>query len=273
MKKLISILLVLMITVAAFTCCHVSAADNDDILVITDAGTVLASLEVGNEFIYRVGVNSGDYLIHSGQGYIRYDSNFVQVVEHGVVDKWGDVDMDKYSFPKSIYNTSLVSNFFGVKNRIKYNFTKPTVGVDVFDSVDKPYFKVRFKAVAPGRVEISHVFEVLSSNTGQGKVRIFDNGKPNTQLDPVPYQQSFAEPAVALIGDADGDYNVTVMDATFIQRVTAGIAADYKLMNADVNGDGDVNLKDALDIRKYKVGMTTDAKVSEWIFESEIENQ
>lgn len=268
MKRLLCIFLALIITASAVACFGVSAAGADT-LTVKDGGKTLATVKVGNEFIYRVGVNSGDRMIYSGQGYVKYDSAYVQVVEYGTADSSGEIDMDSYCFPESIRKTSLVTNYTGIKDYIRYNYTKPKTGVGVFDSVSLPYFKIRFKATAPGVVEISHVFEIFTTRIDEKTVRIFTDGVPNEKLSPAPYQQTAAEPAVALVGDADGDFDVTVMDATFIQRVTAGVKASYNSMNADVNGDGDVNLKDALAVRRYKAGMSA-ARVGEWIFDSEL---
>lgn len=269
MKKLICLSAALIIALTAL-CTAVSAADSSDVLTITEGGKTLATVSVGSEFIYRVGVNAGDNLIYSGQGYISYDSGCVRVVEHGAADGKGNVSMESYSFPESIQNTALVANFLGQKGIIRYNFTKPTTGVDRFDDVEKPYFKIRFKAVAPGTTELRHVMQVLSSRDDGGNIMIFNGGKPNEQLDPIPYQMTFAELPSGLIGDADGDNDVTVMDATFLQRAVAGVPSEYSLISADVNGDGEIDLKDALAVRRYKAGMSTAERVGEWVFESEL---
>ena len=267
MKKLLCILLVLILAAAAVTCVQVSAAS--DTLTVTDGGRVLATVKVGSEFIYRVGVNAGDRMIYSGQGYVKYNKKYMQVVEYGPTDSRGNIDMDAYCFCDAVQNTSLVANYFATENNIRYNFTSPKKGAGVFNDENAPYFKVRFKALAAGKVELNHVFEVLSTNVNGNTVRIFTDGTANRQLDPLPFQKTSAEAPTALVGDADSDFEVTVMDATFIQHVTAGKKAAFEIANADVNGDGDVNLRDALSIRRYKIGLTTDAAVGEWIFESE----
>lgn len=55
-------------------------------------------------------------------------------------------------------------------------------------------------------------------------------------------------------GDADGDGQVTVMDATKIQRVVAGLSTKYEIAvtSADVDGDGEVSVFDATRIQRYK---------------------
>ena len=269
MKKLICIMLVLILAASAFICCPVSAAGSSGTLTVTDSGKTLVTVKVGSEFIYRVGINCGDRLIYSGQGYVTYNNKYLSVVEYGPADSKGNIDMDAYCFPTSIQNTSLVTNYFITANKIQYNYTSPKKGVAVFDDENAHYFKIRFKATAAGTVDINHVIQVLTTKVNGSNLRIFTDGVANKQLDPVPFQVTSAEAPTALVGDADGDYEVTVMDATFIQRVTAGKKASYEIANTDVNSDGDVNLKDALIIRRYKAGLSNPEQVGEWIYESE----
>ena len=62
----------------------------------------------------------------------------------------------------------------------------------------------------------------------------------------------------AILGDADGDGNVTVIDATWIQRYLA----DMKVPNAfneaaaDADADGDVSIIDATWIQRWLAEMT-----------------
>ncbi len=59
--------------------------------------------------------------------------------------------------------------------------------------------------------------------------------------------------SIGIIGDANGDKNVTIKDATFIQKSIAGLeelSGNAKLL-ADVNGNKSVEIKDATCIQKY----------------------
>ncbi|MBQ7218656.1 MAG: starch-binding protein, partial [Ruminococcus sp.] len=61
-----------------------------------------------------------------------------------------------------------------------------------------------------------------------------------------------------LMGDADGDDEVTVLDATRIQRVLASLEqknADYDIVG-DVDQDGEVTILDATAIQRYKAGLS-----------------
>ena len=64
---------------------------------------------------------------------------------------------------------------------------------------------------------------------------------------------------VPLLGDADGDYSITVVDATTIQKIAINlmsIAADdaNAFKTCDANEDGRISIKDATLVQKYIVG-------------------
>lgn len=271
MKKILSLVLVVTViaSMLAVFSLHTSAADNKT-LTITCRGETLAELPVGSEFIFRVGINSGGYTVNAADGEVRYDSNYVQVVEYGTTRSNGEINMDAYSFPASIRNSSLASTYTVAKNQILYNFVKLNKGgVGTFSDVNAHYFKVRFKAIAPGTTEVKHYFHDLVHSEGKDNLRLIHNSKPNDKLDPIPYSVETAEPAAGYVGDADGDWQLTVMDATFIQYLSAGRDSTYNLISADVNGDGEVNLRDALNLLRYRAKMDYDGNVGEWIFLSE----
>lgn len=58
------------------------------------------------------------------------------------------------------------------------------------------------------------------------------------------------------LGDVDGDYKVSVMDATYIQRYVAQIDVfdDRRLKAADMDKDYEVNVMDATEIQRYLAG-------------------
>ena len=266
MKKFLCLILAFILTVctlAAFPM-NTAAATAANTLTVTCHGQVLGEVEVGNEFIYHVAMNSGGLSIWGGEAEVNYDDAYVQVVEYGTLRSNGSVNMSEYCFPARIINSSLAADYLGTKNQINYNFAK-VGGVGAFTE-DDSYFKIRFKAIAPGTVEIRHYARSFYSGLS---TRLFRNDKGNEKLDPIPYTLCSIEPATAFIGDADGDYNLTVMDATYIQWLTAGLDSTYSMTNTDVNTDGDVNLRDALCILRYKAGVATGTDVGKWIFDSE----
>ena len=76
-----------------------------------------------------------------------------------------------------------------------------------------------------------------------------DNGMNYETLDP-------------LLGDVNGDEEITIMDATIIQKKSLGIATAEVVSNydvvADVNRDGIVNIRDVTLIQMYVAGIITE---------------
>lgn len=59
------------------------------------------------------------------------------------------------------------------------------------------------------------------------------------------------------VGDADGDRDVTILDATKIQRGIAGLDSKYSIVatGADTDGDGEMTVLDATRIQRYKADL------------------
>lgn len=71
-----------------------------------------------------------------------------------------------------------------------------------------------------------------------------------------------AEPAAYMIGDADGDNAVSVLDATIIQRVIASLeVTTYNEAAADADGDGAVNILDATAIQRNLADLPTNNRI------------
>lgn len=64
-----------------------------------------------------------------------------------------------------------------------------------------------------------------------------------------------------MLGDADLNGEVTVVDATFIQRYDIKMfeLSDKQLLTADVDGDDDVNVLDATWIQRWDLKMKAPA--------------
>lgn len=259
MKRILSLILVLALAASLVTAFSLpAAAESSNKLIITCRKQVIGEVEVGSEFIYHVALDSGGYTVSSGEGQLRYNDSYATIVEYGTPS------MSAYSFPTRIRNTSLATNFLKEKNVAYYNFVK-IAGVGKFTE-DDHFFKIRMKAIAPGTVEIRHYTKSLYS--GLSTKLIYDDIS-NSQLDPIPYTVCSVEAPTGYVGDADGDYQLTVLDATMIQHITAGEDLTYNMVSADSNGDNVINLFDALNILRYHAGMETQGSIGEWIFESE----
>ena len=63
--------------------------------------------------------------------------------------------------------------------------------------------------------------------------------------------------ANVLMGDADGDGNVNINDATLLQKYIAhyNIVSEITLENADTNDDGLIDIRDVTEIQRYLIGL------------------
>lgn len=273
MKRILSLVIITALIASVFTVfsLNTAAADvdlgdtgADNTLTITCRRQVLGEVEVGSEFIYQVALDSAGYNVSLGEGQLRYDDNYVKIVEYGEKRSDGSINMNAYSFPTRIRNSNLITNYFGEKNTAFYNFAKHS-GVGTFTD-DQHYFKVRMKALKAGTVDIWHYSVKFSSGLFTS---LITDDISNKQLDPIPYTIRTVEPAQGFVGDADGDWNLTIMDATYLQRISAGENLTYNEVSADADSDGKVDLLDSLNVLRYHAGKQTKGKVGEWIFASE----
>ena len=70
------------------------------------------------------------------------------------------------------------------------------------------------------------------------------------------------EEGCIILGDADGDGKVTILDANAIQRNLADLPTeDYDEIAADVDGDGKVTIIDATMIQRWLAGLLTDDRI------------
>ncbi len=70
---------------------------------------------------------------------------------------------------------------------------------------------------------------------------------------------SIGEVQKTLLGDVNGDGEVTIDDATAIQKYVADMTEfdDARFSAADVNNDGDLTIDDAILVQKYVAEMIT----------------
>jgi hypothetical protein len=81
---------------------------------------------------------------------------------------------------------------------------------------------------------------------------------------------SLAEERTVLLGDADGDGMIMIVDCTLIQRDIAGLA-EIKAENlsaADVDSNGEICILDATAIQRYLAEMKSNCPIGEYISES-----
>ena len=80
------------------------------------------------------------------------------------------------------------------------------------------------------------------------------------------YTATFEAVKKTLIGDADGDGQVTIVDATWIQRYLASFTLDFfDETAADVDGDGEVSILDATWIQRYLAEMPVKFPIDQYV--------
>ena len=123
MKKLFSLVLVLILVLSAICVVPASAEDATKLTVSTAnlTGTKAKKYAVGDEFVYFVGLNTGTKKqIGNGEGYIEYDSEYLELVDYA-----GDYDdSEEYAFAPAIRGLSTLISNTNVDGIIKYNFTR-----------------------------------------------------------------------------------------------------------------------------------------------------
>lgn len=76
-----------------------------------------------------------------------------------------------------------------------------------------------------------------------------------------------AEKPELLLGDVDGDGNITSADATFIQRKITGIEVPFEFSDtvADADGDGQLTLMDATYIQRWLASLSSNDNIGKAI--------
>lgn len=75
---------------------------------------------------------------------------------------------------------------------------------------------------------------------------------------------SVAVAAGSVLGDVDSDEEVTIIDATAIQRNLAGLPVrSFSKSAADIDGSGDIEITDATYIQRWLAGLGTSYLIGE----------
>lgn len=262
MKKLLCAALTLMMIVmmAAISVPAAQAAADNGVLTVTVNGENPVKIDVGKEFIVRVGLNAGSKRILNGQVHMEYDPGYLSFIpKTAYVAAWESEAVEGYSFSPAIVNSSIVMNY-GTEGIVNYNFTKPN-GITAFNDTSKLFARFRFKATAAGTTDITHLIQYM---VNVDEERIYYAGKPNTAIN--PYMVFTIQPATICVGDANNDNGISVLDAIYMQRIAAGADLSYDITKADVTEDGVVSLKDAIIVRRYLAGKTVQSDIGKWLF-------
>ena len=103
-------------------------------------------------------------------------------------------------------------------------------------------------------------FGFVGTDTIDGfKITANDNAaaKAYAERNGFTYVDTAAPQTKTLLGDVDGDGEVSILDATAIQRRLAGLSTEYVEAAADLDEDGEVSILDATEIQRFLAGLST----------------
>ena len=117
-----------------------------------------------------------------------------------------------------------------------------------------------------GTVTITGQGNYSGSVTKKFSISVIVPTEPTTPTEPptTPTEQPTTptEPKTIILGDVDGDGEVTIIDATCIQRHLASIpTASYNEKAADADGDGSVTIIDATAIQRHLAQLLTNENI------------
>ncbi|MBQ7810784.1 MAG: dockerin type I repeat-containing protein, partial [Clostridia bacterium] len=120
---------------------------------------------------------------------------------------------------------------------------------------------IDFKVTREGKIEITEGYE-LFTESGECYMGGFDN--PGVKFSSEICIKG-EEKDYVLLGDANGNGEVNIKDATTIQKASAKILTlnDEEKLRSDVNADGKVNVKDATAVQKYIAKIETGFAIGE----------
>ncbi|MBQ8860015.1 MAG: starch-binding protein [Ruminococcus sp.] len=103
-------------------------------------------------------------------------------------------------------------------------------------------------------VPLARIGKALEGGTTPDKPIIPPSSEDDSSSDETPSTPTGSY----ILGDADGDGNIAIMDATFVQRHCASISTltGIRFTAADVNKDGNIAIMDATLIQRYLAGST-----------------
>lgn len=121
-----------------------------------------------------------------------------------------------------------------------------------------------YRYVLPYQYEIPGSYGNVIFNNGSGSQ--FDAGRitPGQKMIYTADGKwiAYEEPSIGLLGDADGDGNITVLDATCIQKQLAGLKPpSFTEALSDADGDGTLSVLDATSLQKWLASLPSNPDI------------
>ena len=253
-----------------------------------DAGVYFIDASYNGDPNYAVYVNLGFFTIHK---------KVVNVVIDDAEKTYGDADpeltftatdADENPFDASVLRMSAVRAFgervgeytiyasYRLNPNYDVNVTRGTFTINpktvniVIDNIEKPYGaddpELTYTATdAEGNpVDVSALRVKLTREEGEyiGEYAITATYRENANYIVNVTDGVLTITKTYLIGDADGDGEITIFDATAIQRYLAGIEqGDFDIDAADADEDGEVSIFDATELQRFLAGMEANPNI------------
>lgn len=201
---------------------------------------------------YYVAVNRSEYTNSSVY------HNHAYVYDNAGNATLAGIDMD-YTVPPNIFKSyfdSVTDEKYWVCFSVNDRIGIKTVRVAIWTQDDKSDIKW-YDATSNGQG--TYFTEVLRSDFPDS-TKYYNHAYAYNKADACGEEEIIMDynPKTTVLGDVDGDNEVTILDATCIQRKLASIPiAKYIEEAADVDGDGSVSIIDATCIQRHLVQLPT----------------
>ena len=253
-----------------------------------DGKTEVKTVNVGDSFNVYTTLNVSDALADSMISAV----NAYQTYSADILACNAEVDADGIVTPASaeamfpIIGDNVIARV--ADGSIVYNSSTPNIGNGYkFDNDSCLLIVTTYTVTAAGEGIVENgLTTVVSANADL--TRIVDKGDVQgdyeiggiasfTEPTPEPTEAPTDAPTEAptsgaeryLLGDANNDGFVDVLDATIIQRYRVGysinVSVDYLMKAGDVNGDGFVDVTDATLIQRHRAGYEIGYPIGQWI--------
>lgn len=215
----------------------------DDVSFIKSSTSLSGeAVEDYHGILYRITPNSGDnqVAIHCGE---CTDTFVVQGKEVSSIEIVKLPETTKYKVGERYY----CDDYFGGLE-IQLNYTDGTSEVLEYVPYTSMSKYVEFSGDAFGEY-----YGSFTPALGENEITMTYGGKTDTFI------IYGVEEKTALLGDANGDGEVNILDATLVQSHVAKLETeDINTINADVDTDGYITIYDATTIQMYVAKMITD---------------
>lgn len=183
-----------------------------------------------------------------------------------------DITADEQAQLK-LYLADPENNFYSL-----FNENCATSTVDIWNTTlaDRPELSVKgnFTGLANDPVSIYYEIGLLRYKSGL-------DGKGGNDFYPrivvmEPSEKPVDPQVNPMLGDVDGDNEVTILDATYIQRHLASIPLHFEFSDkaADTDGDGFVSIIDATYIQRWLAGLSSNDNIGKSISDaSKLDNE